>query len=84
MAKVSIHLEAYGMDRVEVDAGVATGRQKDNPDELVDTTYEVPVETALNAVRDRSEQPVPTLSTEDGHPVVKPRRYVRGIQKVTP
>lgn len=76
-AKISIHLEAYGMDRVEVDAEATVGKQKDNPDELLDTTYEVPVEPALNMVRQRSDQPVPTLTAEQGEPVVKPRRYVR-------
>jgi hypothetical protein len=83
MAKVSIHLEAYGMDTATVDAQVATGKAQENPDELVDTTYEVPVEPALNKVRERSGQPVPTLSNEGGQQVVKPRRYVRSAAKVT-
>jgi hypothetical protein len=81
-AKVTVHLEAYGMDTVEVKAQIATGTAQENPDELIDTTYEVPVEAALNKVRERSDQPVPTLSNEAGQPVVRPRRYVRGSQKV--
>jgi hypothetical protein len=83
MATVSIHLEAYGMDTATVEAAISTGKQQDNPDELINTTYEIPAETALNKVRERSDQPVPTLSSEGGQPVIKPRRYVRGASKVT-
>jgi hypothetical protein len=83
MAKVTIHLEAYGMDTAVVDAEVATGKQQDNPDELLHTEYEIPVETALNAVRERSNQPVPIMTEVDGTPEVKPRRYVRSAQKIT-
>jgi len=78
MAKVTIHLEAYGMDTAVVDAEVSTGKAQDNPDEMIDTALEVPVEPALDLVRERSEQPVPTLSmTEQGEPVIRKRRYVR-------
>jgi len=81
-AKIKIHLEGYGMDTVTVEAEVSTGKEQVNPDELIDTEYEIPVEPALNKVRERSDQPVPTLSNEGGQPVIKPRRYVRGTQKV--
>jgi hypothetical protein len=81
MAKVAIHLEAYGMDTVEVKAQITTGTAQGNPDELIDTTYEIAAEPALNKVRERSDQPVPTLANEAGQPVVKPRRYVRGAPK---
>jgi hypothetical protein len=81
-AKVSIHLEAYGLDTVEVNAEVATGKQQDQPDELLSTTIEIPVEPALNMVRERSDQPVPTLTNEGGVVEVRPRRYVRGDKKV--
>jgi hypothetical protein len=82
-AKISIHLEAYGMDVATVDAEVSTGKQQDNPDELLNTTMEIPVEPALNIVRERSDQPVPTLTANEGGVVeVRPRRYVRGDKKV--
>lgn len=82
MAKVSIHLEAYGMDTATVDAEVAHGKQQDAPDEFLDTVLDVPVEPALNVVRERSDQPVPTMTQEGGQPVIRPRRYVRGLQKI--
>lgn len=81
MAKVTVHIEAYGMDTATVDATISTGKQQENPDELLDTTYEIPVEEALNKVRERSDQPVPTLTNEGGQPVIKPRRYVSSSQK---
>jgi hypothetical protein len=83
MAKITVHLEAYGMDTATVDATVATGTEQDHPDELLDAEYEIPVEPLLNVVRERSEQPVPTLAEEGGQPVVKSRRYVRREQKVS-
>jgi hypothetical protein len=82
MAKVQVHLEAYGMDTVTVEAQVSTGKPKDNPDELLDTEYEIPREEALNKVRERSDQSVPTLANEGGQPVVHQRRYVKGAEKV--
>jgi hypothetical protein len=82
-AKVTVHLEAYGMDTATVDASVSTGTLQDDPDELIDTTYEIPVETALNTVRERSDQPVPTLAEVEGKQEVRPRRYVRSAKKIT-
>jgi hypothetical protein len=84
-AKITVHLEAFGLDTAAVDVEVSAGNQQgnpENPDELLDTTYEIPAETSLNKVRERSDQPVPTLTNEGGQPVVKPRRYVRSAQKV--
>jgi hypothetical protein len=81
-AKISIHLEAYGMDTATVEAEIASGKQQDNPDELLSTTLEIPVEPALNIVRERSDQPVPTLTNEGGVPEVRQRRYVRREGKV--
>lgn len=77
-ATVTIHLEAYGLDTATVEATLSTGQTQDQPDELIDTTVEVPVEAALNEVRERSEQPVPSLTQFEGEaPAVRPRRYVR-------
>jgi hypothetical protein len=81
MAKIQVHLECYGMDMATVDASVSTGKQKDNPDEFLKADFEVPVEPALNKVRERSDQPVPTLTNEGGQTEVKPRRYVRPDQR---
>jgi hypothetical protein len=79
-AKVTVHLEAYGMDTATVDAEVATGQQRDEPDELISMAMEIQQEPALDQVRVRSDQPTPTLTTEAGAPVVKPRRYMRREQ----
>lgn len=77
-AKVTVHLEAYGLDTVPVNIEVKTGSQKENPDEFIDTTLEIPVETALDQVRERSDQPVPVPALESGAtPTVRPRRYIR-------
>jgi hypothetical protein len=76
-AKVTVHLEAYGMDTANVDVEVAAGKPKDDPDEVIDTTLDVPAEAALDQVRERSDQPVPTLAMDDGQQVVRPRRYIR-------
>jgi hypothetical protein len=76
-ARATVHVECYGMDTATVDVQVTTGKPQENPDELIDITIEVPVETALDQVRERSEQPVPTLSNEGGEEVIRPRRYVR-------
>jgi len=80
-AKIAIHLEAYGMDTAIVEAEVTAGKVQDDPDELLHTELEIPVEPALNMVRERSDQPVPTMTTEAGEPVVKPRRYARSQYK---
>jgi hypothetical protein len=82
-AKVTIHLEAYGMDTATVDAGISSGKQEDNPDELLQADYEIPVEPALNVVRERSEQPVPTLTEASGKQEVRPRRYVRSARQTS-
>jgi hypothetical protein len=83
-AKVTIHLEAYGMDAVTVEALVEAGKPQSNPDELVDTELVVPVEPALDQVRERSSQPVPTLTIDSGgKPLVRPRRYARREQVVS-
>jgi hypothetical protein len=81
-AKIEIHLEAYGMDTAVVDAVVVTGEQKEEtPDEILVTTLDIPVEPGLNMVRERSSQPVPTLTNEGGTPEIRPRRYVRSAVK---
>jgi hypothetical protein len=76
-AKVTVHVEAYGMDQATVDMSLSVGAAQADPSTVIDTEIEVPVETALDQVRERSDQPIPTLSMEEGVAVIKPRRYVR-------
>ncbi len=78
-----VRLELYGMDQAVVEAEipisagkVAAGAEKP---EIVQEEIEVPQETALNTVRERSDQPVPSLTTEEGEPVVRQRRYTRKV-----
>lgn len=69
-AKVTIHLEAFGLDQAIVDYGVEVdetgpGEDLENPVDLMapdvnlDTELEVPVEADLSLVRERSSQIAP-------------------------
>lgn len=98
-ATVKIHLEAFGLDAAVVDADMETdetgpGQDVDNPVDLtnpdvnLDTELEIPVETDLSLVRERSQQATPDFEikpaveiTEDG-PVGVPqkRKYSRRLQ----
>jgi hypothetical protein len=98
-ASVKIHLEAFGLDSAIVDYTVEadeTGLGQDaenpvdleNPDEVIDTELEVPVEADLSLVRERSAQPTPDFEmkpvaeiTAEG-PVGKtqPRKYTRRLK----
>lgn len=100
-AKVTIHLEAFGLDQAVVDYEVETdetgpGEDTDNPVDLttpdvdLDTEVEIPVETDLSLVRERSQQTAPDFEikpalemTEDG-PVdpgqPQKRKYTRRLK----
>lgn len=69
-AKVTIHLEAFGLDSAVVDYTVEAdesglGQDADNPVDLMapdvnlDTEIEIPVEEDLSLVRERSSQATP-------------------------
>jgi hypothetical protein len=73
--------EEIVIDLCEQIAAKLRNKQQDNPDELLHTDLEIPVEPALNVVRERSGQPVPTLANEGGTTEVRQRRYVRREQK---
>jgi hypothetical protein len=85
---VKLRLDLFGMDQVtvEVEIPVSLPLQVQNgdgtPDQVIDAELEIPAESSLNTVRERSDQPIPTLTNEGGQPVVKPRRYVRGDRKI--
>lgn len=88
-AKIKISLSLYGMDTVAVEMEVAAGKPQkadaySGPDSAVETDLNIPVEPALNLVRERSEQPVPVISAlESGEQTIRPRRYVRRDKMVT-
>jgi hypothetical protein len=77
-------LKLYGMDTTTVEVDVAAGKEQsgehvyEGPDTVIEAEFEIPQEPALNLVRERSEQPVPTVTTlENGQQEIRQRRYVR-------
>jgi len=98
-ATIKVHIEAFGLDQATVDYEVSTdetgqGQDTDNPidltspDTLIDTEVDIPIETDLSLVRERSDQvasdfemkPQPEI-TEEG-PVEGPpkRKYTRRLK----
>lgn len=80
-AKISIHLEAYGLDTAKVETQLAIGASReDTESEVIHEIIDIPVETDLDAVRDRSDQEIPTLSQETSSPLTpQKRRYTKKI-----
>lgn len=78
-AHIKANVQLYGMDTVPVEVALTAGKvQSELPDNVIETELDVPVEPALNIVRERSEQPVPTMTMlESGEQAVRPRRYIR-------
>ena len=95
-AKVSIHLEAFGLDQAVVDYTVEAdetgpGQDAENPvdlaepDVLIDTEVEIPVEPDLSLVRERGQQPTPDFEakpeiTADGPVMPSKRKYSRRLK----
>lgn len=99
-AKVTIHLEAFGLDPAIVDYPVEVdetgpGQDLENPVDLMapdvnlDTELEIPVETDLSLVRERSQQIAPDFEmkpaleiTEEGPVAGQPekRKYTRRLK----
>jgi hypothetical protein len=77
------HLQLRGMDTAEIHSKVIVGAPPIKPlagmvEKVVEGRINVPLETQLNVVRERSNQDVPTLSRdESGNPVIQKRRYQR-------
>lgn len=74
-AKITIHIEAFGLDQATVDYEVEldeSGPSGDPynpvdlalPDTVIDTEIEIPVELDLSAVRDRSNQIAPDFESK--------------------
>ena len=79
---IDVHLNLHGLDTVQIKTKIVFGTETADPDQkTVDTHVEIPLEPRLNVVRERSGQDVPTLAKDDdGHVVVKKRRYARSAQ----
>ena len=86
-AKVTIHLELFGLDTSSVDQeivvnSVAPESQSLEPDDVVDTEIEIPQEEDLSVVRDRSGQAEPNVEISSEGPVALPqgRKYTRRLK----
>ena len=95
-AKITIHLEAFGLDQATVDYTIeadetVNGQDVNNPvdltspDVLIDAEIEIPVEEDLSLVRERSGQIAGDFEakptiTEDGPVVPQKRKYTRRLK----
>lgn len=87
-AKITIHLECYGLDMAEVNAEVVVDmvapdaeNPLQEPDTLIDTELEVAQEEDLSAVRERSNQAEPSIEiTPDGPTQPQKRKYSRRLK----
>ena len=92
-ASVKIHIEMFGLDTATVDYPIEVDETSPDPqnvlgepDDVIDTELEIPIEEDLSLVRERSNQPTPDFEakpefTEDG-PIgqPKPRKYSRRLK----
>jgi hypothetical protein len=89
---VEVHLKLRGLDTAEVKTKIVVGAPADATfagadteavtEAVVDAKVEIPLESRLNVVRERSGQDVPTLAKDDeGRTVVKKRHYGHGSAK---
>ncbi len=87
---VEVHLNLRGLDMAKVDSKVIVGapatvtflgageQAVEVIEKTVEAMVEIPLETKLNLVRERSGQDIPTLGKDDaGLPVVKKRHYAK-------
>lgn len=84
-AKVTISLKCYGFDETPVQVEFEETNPTADPELLqnvVEEKIEVPQETDLSEVRDRSKQDVPNIELTVAGPVEqpKPRRYSRRLK----
>jgi len=91
--KITVHLECFAIDTAMIEATVdlkpthqllkeapETPQDADGHDVMVDTEIDIPVSANVDAVRKRSEQSVPVMTTEaDGTPTVRRRSYASPV-----
>jgi len=84
--EVTVRLKCYGLDSSDVVMTVPIKSEKvtrpSSENQLVETavdeTVKIPVDPALDMVRERSGQPIPTMSRdESGQPKTNYRRYAK-------
>jgi hypothetical protein len=77
---IEYFLRPRGLDTVEVRSKIIVGSPalSGQVKKVVEGRIDIPLETSLNVVRERSSQGVPTLSKdENGQPIVVKRQYRR-------
>jgi hypothetical protein len=86
-AKFTLHLECFGFDTATVDYEISVNETAkvavdQVPDELIDLEVEIPQETDLSLVRERSGQAEPTIEITPEGPVdaPRPRKYSRRLK----
>lgn len=86
-AKITIHIECYGLDTATVDTEVEVDESaKDDenplqePDEVIDTEVLVEQEEDLSLVRERSGQAEPSIEITAEGPVPTKRKYTRRLK----
>jgi len=87
-AKVTIHLEAFGLDTAVVDQEISVDESTPDaanplqePDEVIDTEIEVEQEPDLSAVRERSGQSEPNIEISAEGPIATgKRKYTRRLK----
>lgn len=90
-AKISYHIECYGLDKVEVDGEFDAGHEQDDPDaEVIDEALEIKQEEDLGEVRDRIRQANGGQQEPDENESPEPagartkRKYTRKLQLASP
>ncbi len=97
-ATIKIHIEAFGLDTSNVDYEVNLNETRNDPsnplqepDDVIDLEFEIPIETDLSEVRRRSDQtatdfelkqPDEEITSEGPVAVPQPRRYSRRLKSL--
>lgn len=76
---ITIKLNMHGLDVAKVESEIQIGTPVEDPEAVaVDEKVEIPLETDLQAVRDRADQGTPIVTTdEQGQTGLRRRKYVR-------
>ena len=79
---IEIHLNLHGLDTAKVTTKIVMNSPVEDPDQQsVNVRVDIPLEPALNLVRERSDQGIPTLTKdENGKTVVQKRHYAKRAQ----
>lgn len=78
---IEIHLNLHGLDTAQVKTKIVMGAVRDDTEQAqVVARIEIPLEPALNVVRERAGLGIPTLAKDvDGKTVIKKRHYAKPV-----